>query len=206
MTRSAAAKPGVEVALARSRTACRPRWTTSGSRTAGSGSVRSVIASRAARARAGVRRRDQRHGLRRHAGSRPRRAPAGPAASEATTFSPGMSAAVTTTTCDQSKAGSRSIPSSRACGSVARTVAPYHAPGTTRSSVKRVAPVSLSMPSRRRGSPRTAPTRSAASATVLMRRASPVPGRPQRPDGPGRTVPSPAPPRRRASGRRRRRS
>ena len=35
----------------------------------------------------------------------------------ATTFSPGMSAAVTTTTLDQSNAGSRSIPSSLACGS-----------------------------------------------------------------------------------------
>ena len=69
----------------------------------------------------------------------------------ATTFSPGMSAAVTTTTLDQSNAGSRSIPSSLACGSVARTVRPCHAPGTTRSSVKRAAPVSLSRPSRRSG-------------------------------------------------------
>ena len=54
---------------------------------------------------------------------------------ELTMFSPGMSAAVRTTTRDQSKAGSSSMPSRRACGTVERSVAPYQAPGTTRSSV-----------------------------------------------------------------------
>jgi hypothetical protein len=68
-----------------------------------------------------------------------------------TTFSPGMSSAVTTTTRRQSNASSRSIDSRRACGSVERIVAPYHAPGNTRSSVYLAAPVSLDGPSRRSG-------------------------------------------------------
>jgi hypothetical protein len=50
-------------------------------------------------------------------------------------FSPGMSAAVTTTTLVQSKAGSRSSPSNVAWASVDRIVAPNQAPGTTMSSV-----------------------------------------------------------------------
>ena len=67
-------------------------------------------------------------------------------------LSPGMSLAVRTTTFDQSKSGSSSMPSSRACGSVDRIVAPYQAPGKTRSSVYLAAPVSLAGPSRRSGS------------------------------------------------------
>ena len=66
-------------------------------------------------------------------------------------FSPGMSAAVTRTTFDQSIAGSGSIATSRACGSVERIVMPYQAPGKTRSSVYFAAPVSFAGPSRRRG-------------------------------------------------------
>ena len=54
---------------------------------------------------------------------------------ELTMFSPGMSAAVMTTTRDQSKSGSSSMPRSRAWASVERIVAPYQAPGKTRSSV-----------------------------------------------------------------------
>ena len=66
-----------------------------------------------------------------------------------TMFSPGMSAAVTTTTLVQSKAGSRSSASKVAWASVERIVAPYQAPGTTMSSVYRAVPVSLAGPSRR---------------------------------------------------------
>src|SRR4051812_45168604 len=68
-----------------------------------------------------------------------------------TTFSPGMSAAVTRTTVDQSKSGSRSRPTKRARGSLERIVAPNQAPGTTRSSAYFARPVSLSGPSRRSG-------------------------------------------------------
>ena len=68
-----------------------------------------------------------------------------------TTFSPGMSSAVTTTTRLQSKPSPRSIPSRRAWGSVERMVAPYHAPAKTRSSAYLASPVSLSGPSRRSG-------------------------------------------------------
>ncbi len=68
-----------------------------------------------------------------------------------TTFSPGMSRAVTTTTLDQSKAGSRSMAMRRACASVERMVAPYQAPGKTRSSAYFARPVSFSGPSRRLG-------------------------------------------------------
>ena len=90
---------------------------------------------------------------RRGAGSRRRsgRGSAGRDLIELTMFSPGMSAAVTTTTFDQSKAGSRSSASKVACASVERIVAPYHAPGTTMSSVYRAVPVSLAGPSRRSG-------------------------------------------------------
>jgi hypothetical protein len=68
-----------------------------------------------------------------------------------TRFSPGMSAAVTMTTFDQSTSGSGSMATRRARGSVERIVAPYHAPGKTRSSVYFAVPVSLAGPSRRRG-------------------------------------------------------
>src|SRR5688500_10532919 len=70
---------------------------------------------------------------------------------ELTMLSPGMSAAVTTMTFDQSKAGSSSSASKVACASVERIVAPYHAPGMTMSSVYRAVPVSLAGPSRRNG-------------------------------------------------------
>src|SRR5688572_6369476 len=70
---------------------------------------------------------------------------------ELTMFSPGMSAAVTTTTFDHSKSGSNSSASKVACASVERMVVPYHAPGTTMSSVYRAVPVSLARPSRRNG-------------------------------------------------------
>ncbi len=97
---------------------------------------------------------------RRGAGSRP---PSGTrigwsALIELTTLSPGMSAAVTTTTFDQSNAGSRSSATNRACASVERIVAPNQAPGKTRSSVYLAAPVSLAGPSRRNGAaPRARP-------------------------------------------------
>ena len=52
----------------------------------------------------------------------------------ATMFRPGMSTDVTTATLDQSNAGSSSIARSRARGTVERIVAPYQAPGNTRSS------------------------------------------------------------------------
>jgi hypothetical protein len=68
-----------------------------------------------------------------------------------TRFSPGMSAAVATTTFDQSTSGSSSIARSFARGSVDRIVAPYQAPGKTRSSAYFAAPVSLAGPSRRVG-------------------------------------------------------
>ena len=70
----------------------------------------------------------------------------------ATTLRPGMSSAVTTATRLQSNPGSSSIASSRACGTVERIVAPYQAPGNTRSSVYSARPVSLAGPSRRSGS------------------------------------------------------
>ena len=70
---------------------------------------------------------------------------------ELTMLSPGMSAAVTTTTVDQSKAGSSSRATNVACASVERIVAPYQAPGKTRSSAYLAAPVSLAGPSRRSG-------------------------------------------------------
>ena len=69
----------------------------------------------------------------------------------ATTFRPGMSSAVTTATRVQSKAGSSSIASRRAWGTVERIVAPYQAPGNTRSSAYSACPVSLAGPSRRVG-------------------------------------------------------
>ncbi len=73
-------------------------------------------------------------------------------------LSPGMSAAVTTATFDQSNAGSRSMATKRAWASVERIVAPNHAPGNTRSSAYLAAPVSLSGPSRRSGAaPRARP-------------------------------------------------
>src|SRR5436190_24188930 len=62
-----------------------------------------------------------------------------------------MSAAVTRTTADQSKSGSRSRATKRARGSLERIVAPNQAPGTTRSSAYFDRPVSLSGPSRRSG-------------------------------------------------------
>jgi hypothetical protein len=68
-----------------------------------------------------------------------------------TMLSPGMSAAVTRTTFDQSKASSRSSPTNRAWASVERMVAPYQAPGKTRSSAYLASPVSFAGPSRRRG-------------------------------------------------------
>ena len=134
--------------------------TSSGSKTAGSGSVRGV------------------HGGRAPPGASPDRARrGGPAARrggwispptgtrigwssliELTMLSPGMSAAVTTTTVDQSKAGSRSSATNRACASVERMVAPNQAPGKTRSSAYFAAPVSLAGPSRRSGpAPRARP-------------------------------------------------
>src|SRR5215207_9327156 len=70
---------------------------------------------------------------------------------ELTMFSPGVSAALTTMTFDQSKAGSRSSASKVACASLERIVAPYQAPGTTMSSVYRAVPVSFAGPSRRNG-------------------------------------------------------
>ena len=77
---------------------------------------------------------------------------------ELTMLSPGMSAAVTTTTDDQSKPGSRSSAANVACASVERIVAPYQAPGKTRSSAYLAAPVSLAGPSRRSGAaPRARP-------------------------------------------------
>ena len=99
---------------------------------------------------------------RRGAGSRPRPATriGWSALIELTMLSPGMSAAVTTTTLDQSNAGSRSSATNRACASVERIVAPYQAPGKTRSSAYFAAPVSLAGPSRRSGAaPRRAPGR-----------------------------------------------
>ena len=69
-----------------------------------------------------------------------------------------MSAAVTTTTFDQSNASSRSSPTKRAWASVERIVAPYHAPGNTRSSAYFASPVSFAGPSRRSGTaPRARP-------------------------------------------------
>jgi hypothetical protein len=68
-----------------------------------------------------------------------------------TMLSPGMSAAVTTTTRDQSNSGARSIARRRACGSADRIVAPYQAPGKTRSSAYFASPVSFAGPSRRSG-------------------------------------------------------
>ena len=159
-TRSAAANAGVGVAGGRAR---RPRTTwsdSSGSKTGGSGSVRTVTR---------VARRPQRWPGR----ARRRRAsgsawcwispPIGTrigwsALIELTTLSPGMSAAVTTTTDDQSKAGSSSRATNVACASVERIVAPYQAPGKTRSSAYLAAPVSLAGPSRRSGAaPRARP-------------------------------------------------
>jgi hypothetical protein len=64
-----------------------------------------------------------------------------------TMFSPGMSAAVRTTTFDQSKVGSTSSATKVACASVERIVAPYQAPGKTRSSAYFAAPVSFAGPS-----------------------------------------------------------
>src|SRR6059036_857846 len=60
-----------------------------------------------------------------------------------------MSSAVTTTTWLQSKVGSSVIDRIRPLGTVDRIVFPYQAPGTTRSSVYRAAPVTLAAPSRR---------------------------------------------------------
>ena len=68
-------------------------------------------------------------------------------------LSPGMSAAVATTTFDQSTSGSSSIASSFARASVERIVMPCQAPGKTRSSVYFAAPVSFAGPSRRSGKP-----------------------------------------------------
>ncbi len=81
---------------------------------------------------------------------------------ELTMFSPGISAAVMTTTFDQSKSGSSSSPSRRACASVERMVAPYQAPGNTRSSVYLASPVSLPGPSRRSGAGVASPSTGAA--------------------------------------------
>src|SRR5688572_16614742 len=82
-------------------------------------------------------------------------------------FSPGISAAVTTTTFDQSKPGSRSRASKVAWASVERIVAPYHAPGTTMSSVYSAVPVSLAGPSRRKGAAgRALPGTTVAGSTI----------------------------------------
>ena len=101
-----------------------------GSKTGGSGSVRTVIACRAARSVA-------RSGAARSASgsawcwiSPPIGTRIGwSSLIELTMLSPGMSAAVTTMTVDQSKAGSRSSATNRACASVERIVAPNQAPG-----------------------------------------------------------------------------
>ena len=84
----------------------------------------------------------------------------------ATTLRPGMSTEVTTATFDQSKAGSSSIASSRAWGTVERIVAPYQAPGKTRSSAYRACPVSLAGPSRRVGSGTATPRTGAADRSA----------------------------------------
>ena len=129
MTRSASAKPASRSPRAMWYSV--KTWSdASMSVTAGSGSVRSRMWSRAACARARV-----------GAATRATGSPTWRISSAARTgwssfmrwmtFSPGTSAAVSTTTRLQSKAGSRSIPSRRACGSVARTVLPCHAPGTS---------------------------------------------------------------------------
>ncbi len=169
ITRSAASKPASRSPLAISNR-LQASVDARGSKTGGSGSVRRWIASRAARARAGSGAATSATGS---ATCRISSATSAgwSSASEAITFSPGMSAAVTTTTCDQSNAGSRSMPSRRACASVARTVAPYHAPGTTRSSVNCEAPVSFAAPSRRTGSTLPVTTVPAGSATMLIGRA-----------------------------------
>src|SRR5436190_1505805 len=65
-----------------------------------------------------------------------------------TTFSPGMSSAVTTTTRSQSNSGSRVMERIRPLGMVDLTVWPYQASATTRSSVYSAAPVTLAAPSR----------------------------------------------------------
>ena len=85
------------------------------------------------------------------------------------TFSPGTSVAVSTTTRLQSKVGSRSMPSRRAWGSVARTVLPCQAPGTTKSSVYRVAPSTL-------GTASTRVTDRGSSAGSGIRRAGAISG------------------------------
>ena len=68
-------------------------------------------------------------------------------------------------------------PSSRACGSVERIVAPYQAPGKTRSSVYSAAPVSLAGPSRRVGSgtatPRTGVEDGVAGVRIVRRMGPP---------------------------------
>src|SRR5689334_1229252 len=64
-----------------------------------------------------------------------------------------MSAAVTTTTFDQSNPSSRSSPTKRAWASVERIVMPNQAPGKTRSSAYFASPVSFAGPSRRSGPP-----------------------------------------------------
>ena len=131
----------------------------SGSKTAGSGSVRGCTAARAARsvARSGAARRAS--GSAWWLISPPTGTRIGwSSLIELTMLSPGMSAAVTTTTVDQSNAGSRSSATNRACASVERMVAPNQAPGKTRSSVYFAAPVSLAGPSRRSGpAPRARP-------------------------------------------------
>ena len=124
----------------------------SGSKAGGSGVVRGRARRRASRSVAGRVRRGA-PAARRGAGS-PRRSGTRigwSALIELTMFSPGMSAAVTTTTFDQSKPGSRSRATKVACASVERIVAPYQAPGTTMSSVYSAVPVSLAGPSRRSG-------------------------------------------------------
>jgi hypothetical protein len=80
-----------------------------------------------------------------------------------TMFSPGMSSAVTRMTLDQSNEGSRSRATKRACASVERIVAPYHAPGKTRSSAYLASPVSFDGPSRRSGDPHARPAAISAS-------------------------------------------
>ena len=77
-----------------------------------------------------------------------------------------MSAAVTTTTFDQSNAGSRSIASSLARGSVDRMVAPYQGLEDQLPSVYFASPVSFPGPSRRSGSGgRTRPGTTASAGT-----------------------------------------
>jgi hypothetical protein len=120
------------------------------SNTAGRGVIRGVIAAAAARASARV-------GAATSASASSlciTRPPIGASAGWSSSISrieflPQMSADVTTVTCDQSNAGSRSKPSSTPCATCERTVAPCQASGASRSSRYSARPVTFATPSTR---------------------------------------------------------